>query len=80
MTNVSRAQPATRSAIAITNMSSERDSQRKAEDLKQRAARASESFYKSAYEKAAECWTVLARTDSLLHDEKDNETPSKPGL
>ena len=54
-------------------MSSERDaSQRKAEDAKQRAARASESFYKSAYEKAAECWTVLARIDSFLHDdEKD---------
>ena len=62
-------------------MSSERDaSQRKAEDAKQRAARASESFFKSAYEKAAECWTVLARTDFLLHDEKDNETPSKAGL
>jgi hypothetical protein len=62
-------------------MSSERDaSQRKAEDAKQRAARASESFFKSAYEKAAECWTVLARIDSLHHDEKDTETPSKPGL
>jgi hypothetical protein len=57
-----------------------RASQREAEDLKQRAARASESFCKSAYEKAAECWTVLARLDSLLHDEKDSETPSKPGL
>jgi hypothetical protein len=34
------------------HMSSERDaSQRKAEDFKQHAARASESFYKSAYEK-----------------------------
>jgi len=29
------------------------------------AARASESFYKSAYEKAAECWTMLARIDAL---------------
>jgi hypothetical protein len=62
-------------------MSSERDaSQRKAEDAKQRAARASESFYKSAYEKAAECWTVLARIDSLLHNEKDNADASKPGF
>jgi hypothetical protein len=47
------------------HMSSERGaSQRKAEDFKQHAARASESFYKSAYEKAAECWTVFARIDS----------------
>jgi hypothetical protein len=77
---------------------------RRADDAKQRAARASEPFwpaarrimaspgrrspnpggrraskisYKSAYEKTAECWTVLARIESFLHDdEKDNETPS----
>jgi hypothetical protein len=61
-------------------MSSEKDCRRKADDAKRWAARASESFYKSAYEKAAECWMVLARTDSLLHDEKDTETPSKQGL
>jgi hypothetical protein len=45
---------------------------RRADDAKERAARASEPFYKSAYEKTAECWTVLARIDSFLHDdEKD---------
>ena len=53
-------------------MSSPRDCLRRADDAKQRAARASEPFYKSAYEKTAECWTVLARIDSFLHDdEKD---------
>jgi hypothetical protein len=61
-------------------MSSPRDCLRRADDAKQRAAHAGEPFYKSAYEKAAECWTVLAQIDSLLHDEKDNKTPSKPGL
>jgi len=58
-------------------MSSPRDCLRGADDAKQRAAHASEPFYKSAYEKTAECWTVLAQIDSFLHDdEKDNETPS----
>jgi len=62
-------------------MSSPRDCLRRADDAKERAARASEPFYKSAYEKTAECWTVLARIESFLHDdEKDNETPSKAGL
>jgi hypothetical protein len=61
-------------------MSSERDCRRKADDANRWAAHAREPFFKSAYEKTAECWTVLARMDSLLHDEKDNETPSKPGL
>jgi hypothetical protein len=45
-------------------MSSERDA-------KERAAQASEQFFKSAYEKVAECWMVLARLDSLLRDEED---------
>jgi hypothetical protein len=42
-------------------------SQRKAEDAKQRAARASESFYKSAYEKAA---------DGPLHGSGGMATPT----
>jgi hypothetical protein len=51
------------------------DCLRRADDAKQRAARASEPFYKSAYEKTAECWMVFARIDSFLYDdEKDNET------
>jgi hypothetical protein len=52
-------------------MSSERDfCRRRAEDAKQRAAQASERSIKSAYEKAAENWMLLARLDSLLGDEK----------
>jgi hypothetical protein len=55
-------------------MSSETDAcRRKADDAKQRATHAREPFFKSAYEKAAECWIVLARIDSLLRDEKDNK-------
>jgi hypothetical protein len=50
-------------------MSSPRECLRRADDAKERAVRASEPFYKSAYEKTAECWTVLARIDSFLHDE-----------
>jgi hypothetical protein len=56
-------------------MSSERDTCRwKADDARQRAAQASEPFAKSAYEKVAEHWMLLARLDSLIHDET-----SKPG-
>ena len=71
------AQPASFGAFEEPpRMSSERNaSQRKSEDAKQRAARAREPFFKSAYEKAAECWTVLARIDSLVHEQKDDETP-----
>jgi hypothetical protein len=58
-------------------MSSERDiCRRRADDAKQRAAQASEPFFKSAYEKVAEYWMVLAQVDSLLsalRDEKNNE-------
>jgi hypothetical protein len=56
-------------------MSSERDTYRqKADEARQRAAQASEPFVKSAYEKVAEHWTLLARLDSLIHDENNNET------
>ena len=51
-------------------MSSERDTcLKKADDAKQRAAQATEPFVKSAYEKVAEHWVLLARLDSLIHDE-----------
>jgi hypothetical protein len=67
-------------------MSSERDTcRRKADDARQRAAQASEPFVKSAYEKVAEHWTLLARLDSLIHDETMNsllrdetKSPGKP--
>jgi hypothetical protein len=62
-------------------MSSGRDiCRRRADDAKQRAAQASEPFFKSAYEKVAEYWMVLAQLDSLLsalRDEKITKTPSK---
>jgi len=55
-------------------MSSERDTCRpKAEEAKQRAAQASEPFMRSAYEKVAEHWILIARLDSLIHDENNNE-------
>jgi hypothetical protein len=55
-------------------MSSERDTcRRKADDAKQRAAQASEPSIKSAYEKVAEYWMLLARLESLLSDEKNSE-------
>ena len=55
-------------------MSSERDfCLRRADDAKQRAAQATEPFTKSAYEKVAEHWTLLARLESLLGNEKNNE-------
>jgi hypothetical protein len=51
-------------------MSSERDTcRRKADEAKQRAAQANEPFTRSAYEKVAEHWMLLARLDSLIHDE-----------
>ncbi len=51
-------------------MSSERiDCRRKADDAKQRAAQASEPFMRSAYEKVAEHWMLLARLDYLVYDE-----------
>jgi hypothetical protein len=55
-------------------MSSERvDCRRKADDARQRAAQASEPFMRSAYEKVAEHWMLLARLDSLVHDKNNNE-------
>jgi hypothetical protein len=62
-------------------MSSERDTcLKKADDAKQRAAQATEPFVKSAYEKVAEHWKLLARLESLIDNKKITKTPSKPGL
>jgi hypothetical protein len=61
-------------------MSSGRDAcRRKADDARQRAAQAGEPFVKSAYEKVAEHWILLARLDSLIYDETITKPPSKPG-
>ena len=55
-------------------MSSQREAcQRRADEAKQRAAQATEPFMKSAYEKVAEHWMLLARLESLVGDEKNNE-------
>jgi hypothetical protein len=60
-------------------MSSERHTcRRKADEAKQRAAQASEPFVKSAYEKVAEHWILLARLDSLIHDETITTPPTIP--
>jgi hypothetical protein len=59
-------------------MSSEIDTcRRKADEAKQRAAQASEPFVKSAYEKLAEHWMLLARLDSLVHDETNKLSPPR---
>jgi hypothetical protein len=42
----------------------------KADEAKQRAAQATEPFMKSAYEKVAEHWMLLARLESLVGDKK----------
>ena len=48
-------------------MSSERDAcLRKADEAKQRATQATEPPIKSAYEKVAEHWMLLARLESLV--------------
>jgi hypothetical protein len=47
---------------------------RRAEDAKQRAAKAREPYFKSAYEKVAEHWMLLARLESLVGDEKITKT------
>ncbi len=61
-------------------MSSERNTcLQKADDAKQRAAQATQPFMKSAHEKVAEHWTLLARLESLIGNEKITKTPSKPG-
>ncbi len=55
-------------------MSSERDFfRRRADDVKQRAAQATEPSIKSAYEKVAEHWMLLARLESLVAAEKNSE-------
>jgi hypothetical protein len=43
---------------------------RKADEAKHRAAQATEPFMKSAYEKVAEHWMLLARLVSLVADEE----------
>jgi hypothetical protein len=53
-----------------------RMSSRRADDAKQRAAQATEPSIKSAYEKVAEYWMLLARLESLLAAEKITKTPS----
>src|SRR5215813_11391664 len=55
-------------------MSSERDAcLRKADEAKQRAAQATEPSIKSAYEKVAERWMLLARLESLVAAEGNSE-------
>jgi len=55
-------------------MSSERDiCLRKADEAKQRAAQATEPSTKSAYEKVAQYWMLLARLESFLAAEKNSE-------
>ena len=61
-------------------MSSERDiCLRRADDAKRRATQATEPSIKSAYEKVAEHWMLLARLDTIVHDETITKPPSKPG-
>ena len=48
------------------------DCLRRADDAKKRA-QATEPSIKSAYEKVAEYWMLLARLESLLGDEKNRE-------
>jgi hypothetical protein len=38
-----------------------------------------EPFVKSAYEKVAEHWMLLARLDSLIHDKTITNPPGKAG-
>jgi hypothetical protein len=55
-------------------MSSEREAcLRKADEAKQRATQATEPSIKSAYEKVAEHWMLLARLESLVAAEKNSE-------
>src|SRR5262249_597396 len=59
-------------------MSSERDAcLRKADEARQRAAQATEPSTKSAYEKVAEYWMLLARLESFLAAKKITKMPSK---
>jgi hypothetical protein len=55
-------------------MSSERDiCLRRAGDAKRRATQATEPSVKSAYEKVAEHWMLLARLESFVAAEKNSE-------
>ena len=44
----------------------------RADNAKQRAAQATEPFMKSAYKKAAEHWTLLARRAATKKNEEEN--------
>jgi hypothetical protein len=59
-------------------MSSPGDCLQRADDPKRRAAKATDPLVKSAYERMAEYWMLLARLDSLLHDEKNNDDKVTP--
>jgi len=60
-------------------MSSERDiCLRRADDAKRRATQATEPSIKSAYEKVAEHWMLLARLESLVADQPDINEPMPP--
>jgi hypothetical protein len=54
-------------------MSSPSGCLRRADEAKQRAAQATEPFVKSAYQKVAEHWMLLARLEALVGDEESNE-------
>ena len=55
-------------------MSSERDTcLRKADEAKRRATQAMEPSIKSAYEKVAKHWMLLAQLESLVAAEKNSE-------
>jgi hypothetical protein len=59
-------------------MSSERDTcRRRADDAKQRAAQAREPFIKSAYEKVAACWLVLAEQMEWIDRKEASPPPRK---
>ena len=54
-------------------MSSPGDCLRRADDAKQRAAQANEPSIKRAYEMVAEYWMLMARLESLLGDENNED-------
>jgi hypothetical protein len=56
------------------------DCLQRADDAKQRAAQATEPSIKSAYEKVAEYWMLLARLESLVAAEKIAKTPRSQDL
>src|SRR5215471_16304877 len=78
LTNAALARPGSVHLGNRPRMSSERDNcLRRADNANQRAAQATEPSIKSAYEKVAEHWMLLARLESLLAAEK--ESPGRAG-